>query len=68
MKPPKLPSKVFHEAQHQSQDPVLVSIVRDADHPVVVAVEWRDGAGELHHADLCNSPNDPWCEALTISH
>ena len=33
-------------------DPVLVSVVKDAEHTRVIAVEWRDGAGELHHADL----------------
>lgn len=65
MKPPKVSTKVFNEAQHQSQDPVLVSIGSGAGVSIVVAVEWRDGAGELHHADLCTSPDAPWCAALT---
>lgn len=33
-------------------DPVLVSIASGNSIATVVAVEWRDGAGELHHADL----------------
>lgn len=48
MKPPKEPTNVFEGAQHQSQDPVLVSIAQGPRASAVVAVEWRDGAGELH--------------------
>jgi len=65
MKPSKVPTKVFQEAQHHGQDAVLVSITKGSKAPAVVAVEWRDGAGELHHADLCTSPDTPWCEAFT---
>ena len=38
--------------QDRTYDPVLVSIPSSNTTATVVAVEWRDGAGELHHADL----------------
>lgn len=41
-------------------DPVLVSIPSSKTTATVVAVEWRDGAGELHHADLDIAYIEEW--------
>ncbi len=41
-------------------DPVLVSVASGKSTATVVAVEWRDGAGELHHADLDIAYVDEW--------
>ncbi len=45
------------------QESILVSMEQGAGMPALVAVEWHDGAGELHHADLCTGPDDLWCLA-----
>ncbi|MEX1132273.1 MAG: hypothetical protein WEC15_03540 [Flavobacteriales bacterium] len=60
MKSPKESTLVFEGAQHQLQDPVLVFIAQGSSTPAMVAVEWRDGAGELHYADLCTDANENW--------
>ncbi len=52
MKPAKVTPVPAAPTPDATYDPVLVSIDSGTSTTTVVAVEWRDGAGELHHADL----------------